>query len=70
MLVPGAMAAMWPESVMNAPAELAHAPRGATYTITGTSAFRIVRMMSLVDDTSPPGVSSSTISATAPSVSL
>jgi len=66
MVEPGAIAATWPDSVMNVPAEAAQAPRGDTYTTTGSSAFRIAVTMSLVDVTSPPGVSSSITRAAAP----
>ena len=65
--VPGAIAATWPAIVMKVPADPAQAPCGATYTITGTLALSIAWMMSLVAETRPPGVSSSRISATAPS---
>ena len=41
MLVPGAIAAMWPANVMNVPADAAQAPFGETNTITGTSALSI-----------------------------
>jgi hypothetical protein len=70
MLVPGAMAATCPARVMKVPAEAAQAPRGATYTTTGTRALRIAWMMSLVEESSPPGVSSSMSRASACSRSL
>ena len=70
MLVPGAIAATWPASVMKVPAEAAHAPRGETNTITGHA-----RVQDRLDDVlgrrdRPPGVSSSITSAAAPSLSL
>ena len=40
MLVAGAIAAMWPASVMNVPADAARAPCGSTNVITGTRAAR------------------------------
>ena len=47
------------KAMANALAVLAIAPRGVTYTITGTSALRIFPTMSIVEATRPPGVSSS-----------
>jgi hypothetical protein len=47
------------------PADAARAPLGATYTITGTGDAIISLMMSRVDETSPPGVSSRITSAAA-----
>ena len=70
MLVPGAIAATCPASVMKVPAEAAQAPCGETNTITGSFALSIAWMMSLVDASRPPGVSSSISTATAPSASL
>ena len=70
MLVPGAMAATWPAMVMKVPAEAAQAPRGDTNTTTGTRALRIAWMMSFVDESRPPGVSSSISRAAAFSASL
>ncbi len=64
------MAATWEASVMNVPAEPAHAPWGDTYTMTGTRAFRIDWMMSFVDASRPPGVSSAISTAAAPSSAL
>ncbi len=55
---------------MKVPAEPAQAPCGDTYTTIGTVALSIAWMMSLVAETRPPGVSSSRISATAPSAAL
>ena len=57
MFVPGAMAAMWADMVMNVPAEAARAPPGATYTATGTLAPNIAFTISRVLVTRPPGVS-------------
>jgi hypothetical protein len=57
--VPGAIAAMCADIVMRAPAEAARAPAGATWTTTGTLAPRKVWMMSRIEASSPPGVSSS-----------
>ena len=70
MLVPGAIAATCPASVMKVPAEAAQAPWGVTYTMTGSFAFSIAWMMSLVEASRPPGVSSSISTAIAPSASL
>ena len=58
MLVPGAIAATWPDMVMNVPADAAIAPLGATYTITGTFADWMRWTMCSIDDCRPPGVSS------------
>jgi len=69
MLVPGAIAATCPAMVMKVPAEPAQAPCGATYTSTGTRALSIAWITSLVDSTSPPGVSSWSSSASAPACS-
>src|SRR5262245_66432995 len=52
---------------MYVPADAARAPLGATYTITGMGDAPIPLMISPVDETSPPGVSSCIISATPPS---
>jgi len=67
IVVPGAMAARWAEKVMIAPAEAARAPEGVTYTTTGTRAFRKVWVISRIEASSPPGVSSSTSRAAWPS---
>ncbi len=66
MLVPGAMRAMFPESVMNVPALAAKPPAGATQTMTGMRASRRVPTMSLVAVSSPPGVLSLITTAAAP----
>ncbi len=66
MLVPGIIAATFAASVMKVPADVAVAPRGLTKTIVGTVAFNIAWMMSWVDETRPPGVSSSISTAAAP----
>jgi hypothetical protein len=58
MLVAGAMAARWPAMVMKTPAEAARAPVGATYTMTGISALRMVCTIERMERSSPPGVSS------------
>ncbi len=63
--VPSAIAAICPESRMNAPAENARLPRG-TNTTTGTCEFSILDTISSIDVTSPPGVSSSINTASAP----
>src|SRR5512132_2625121 len=67
MVVPGAIAATWAEKVMIAPAEAARAPEGVTYTTTGTRAFRNAWLISRIEESSPPGVSSSTRKAACPS---
>ena len=67
MVVPGAIAATWAEKVMIAPAEAARAPDGVTYTTTGTRAFRNAWLISRIEESSPPGVSSSTRKAACPS---
>jgi len=69
MFVPGAMAATWAARVMNAPALAARLPLGATNTITGTRAASCSLMMSRMDVSRPPGVSSMITRATAPSLS-
>src|SRR6266550_3695492 len=48
---------------MNVPAEAARLPAGATKTTTGTSETRIRLMMSRIEASSPPGVSSRITSA-------
>ncbi len=48
---------------MNTPAEAALAPGGLTQTITGTLAFKILWTISLIDMSSPPGVSMRTMIA-------
>ena len=58
MLVPGAMTAKLAAAVMNVPAEPARAPRGETYTATGTWASRSSPTISRVELSKPPGVSS------------
>src|SRR5215467_5624212 len=65
MFVPGAMAATCPAMVINVPAEAARAPLGATYTTVGTLALSRALTISRVESTSPPGVSSWKITATA-----
>ena len=66
MVVPGAIAATWAEKVMIAPAEAARAPDGVTYTTTGTRALRNAWLISRIEESSPPGVSSSTRKAAVP----
>ena len=63
------MTATFAASVMKVPAEIAPAPRGVTKTIVGTLAFNIAWITSWVAETSPPGVSSSMRTASAPAVS-
>src|SRR5712691_11904875 len=65
MLVPGAIAATWAARVINVPAEAARAPLDETYTTVGTLAFNSALTISRVESTSPPGVSSWKITATA-----
>ena len=65
MAVFGAMTATCAASVMNAPAEAALAPAGDTKTTTGTFAPIIRCTISLMELSSPPGVSSSMITAVA-----
>ena len=57
----GAMTAIWAAMVMKTPAEAALAPRGPTYTTTGTLEVRIFLTMILIDSIKSPGVSSSMI---------
>src|SRR5918999_449956 len=59
IVVPEAMAATCAAIVMRAPAEAARAPDGATWTTTGTFAPRKDWIMSRMEASSPPGVSSS-----------
>ena len=65
----GAIAAMCDAIVMKVPAEAARAPAGLTKTTTGTSAARKRCTISSVEVISPPGVSSISTQATAPSSS-
>src|SRR3984885_13787765 len=58
MLVPGAIAATSAASTMMHPADAARAPRGATNTITGARAFISRWMISRIEESRPPGVSS------------
>ncbi len=67
MVVPGAIAATLPAMVTKTPAEVAPAPLGATYTMTGSGGAKSSLTIDLVESSSPPGVSSSMISARAPS---
>ena len=69
MLVPGAITAMLLASVMNVPALAAKPPAGATHTMTGIVASSSEPTMSFVEKRSPPGVSSSMITAASPSAS-
>ena len=55
MLVAGAIAATCAAMVMNTPADAARAPVGATYTMTGTSAFSIRCTIARIDRSRPPG---------------
>ena len=65
MLVPGAIAAMSAARTMKQPAEAARAPRGPTNTITGTRAFISFWIISRMEESRPPGVSSSRTNAAA-----
>jgi hypothetical protein len=67
MRVPGAISAMFAAIVMNVPALAAKPPAGATQTMTGTFASRIVPTMSFIDVRAPPGVLSLITTAAAPS---
>ena len=69
MFVPGAMAATWAARVMKAPALAARLPLGATNTITATRAASCTLMMSRMEVSRPPGVSSWITRAAAPSLS-
>ena len=57
IFVPGAIAEMGQDIMMNVPAEAARAPSGAVRQMTGTPEARIDRMMSRMDESSPPVVS-------------
>src|SRR5438046_10551460 len=61
MFVPGAITAMSAASVMYIPAEAARAPEGETKITTGTGAPSIFLMMSRMEVSRPPGVSSAMI---------
>ncbi len=63
MLVAGAIAATCAAMVMKTPAEAARAPVGATYTMTGISAFRMAWAMDRMERSRPPGVLRRTMSA-------
>ncbi len=65
VVVPGAIAAILPETRMKEPADAAIAPFGVTYVITGFSEFKIASVILSVELTSPPGVSSSINTASA-----
>ena len=67
MFVCGAIASTSAASPITAPAESALDPEGATYTTTGTFAASIDFTISRIDEPSPPGVSSSTTTASKPS---
>ena len=67
MLVPGAMSAMLPASVMNVPALAARAPCGATQVITGTGDSRMSCVIERIASSDPPGVSIWNTTAAAPS---
>jgi hypothetical protein len=58
IFVAGAIAATCAAIVMNTPADAARAPVGATYTMTGISALRMVCTIDRMERSSPPGVSS------------
>src|SRR5262245_30235168 len=66
-LVPGAMAAMCAAYRMNVPALAARAPLGATNTTTGTGEARIALITSRIEVSRPPGVSTCTMTSSAPS---
>ena len=65
--VAGAMAATEADRRMNAPAEAARAPLGATYAMTGIVDVRNDCVISLIEDPRPPGVSIVSRTASAPS---
>ncbi len=67
MLVPDAITATCPASVMNVPALAARAPDGATQTITGSGASRTLDTIFWVASRLPPGVLSRITTAEAPS---
>ena len=67
MFVAGAMYARCAASVMNVPALAARAPEGATQTMTGSGASRNDCLISFIAVMLPPGVSSCTTTAAAPS---
>ncbi len=67
MFVPAAMYARFADRVMNVPAEAALAPGGPTQTMTGRGGSSSFATMSWVASRLPPGVSSSIITAAAPS---
>jgi len=66
MLVEGAIAATCAAMVMKTPADPARAPGGPTQITIGTLAFNSACTMSRVVESSPPGVSIRTTSASAP----
>ncbi len=61
------MAAMWLAYMMYVPALAARDPAGATQVTTGTSEARILRMMSRMEASSPPGVFMRSTTTPAPS---
>ena len=66
VVVPGDIAAILPDIRIKEPADAAIAPFGVTYVITGTSEFSIASVILSVEATSPPGVSSSINTTSAP----
>src|SRR5436190_24107128 len=66
-LVAGAIAATGADRRMNAPAEAARAPLGATYAMTGIGEVRNDCVISLIEEPGPPGVSILSRTASAPS---
>ena len=69
MLVPGAMAAMSPDSSRKNPAEAACEPEGHTNVATGTFETRIADAISRMEVERPPGVEISTTTSEARSSS-
>ena len=69
IVVFGAIAATWPASATNVPAETAAAPGGPTHATTGTEAPSMRPTMSFIAPISPPGVSMRSSTAAAPASS-
>jgi hypothetical protein len=66
MLVPGAMALTGQASITNVPAEAARAPAGPVQQMTGTRAARIAETILRMAESSPPGVSIRSSTASSP----